>query len=101
MRLLVRCRPNVYGSQPGYAYVLGGTPAWSVSGCSILPAIAPNDSLTVRVTPPRAGTFMYHSHFDELGQIGSGLYGSIVVLDKGARYDGATDRVLLISDDGP
>jgi FtsP/CotA-like multicopper oxidase with cupredoxin domain len=78
-----------------------GVPGWSGMGTSILPAIPPNDSLTVRFTPPRAGTFMYHSHFDELGQIGSGLYGSIVVLDTGATYDGITDRVLLISDDGP
>ena len=152
MRLLVRSKPNVYGSLPGYAYVLGGTPAerdtaltlpgptlvlqkdepvaitvvnqshvpaavhwhgielesfpdgvpgWSGSGTSVLPAIPPNDSLTVRFTPPRAGTFMYHSHFDEFGQIGSGLYGSIVVLDEGDAYDGITDRVLLISDDGP
>jgi FtsP/CotA-like multicopper oxidase with cupredoxin domain len=78
-----------------------GVPGWSGSGSSILPAIAPNDSLTVRFTPPRAGTFMYHSHFDEMGQIGSGLYGSIVVLDHGRQYDGNTDRVLLFSDDGP
>jgi FtsP/CotA-like multicopper oxidase with cupredoxin domain len=153
LRLLVRSKPNVYGGLPGYAYVLGGTPAerdtnmltlpgptlvlernepvaitvvnespvpaavhwhgieldsypdgvpgWSGSGSSILAAIAPNDSLTVRFTPPRAGTFMYHSHFDEFGQIASGLYGAIVVVDHGQQYDGYTDRVLLVSDDGP
>jgi FtsP/CotA-like multicopper oxidase with cupredoxin domain len=153
LRLLVRSKPNVYGDRPGYAYVLGGTPAerdtstlalpgptlvlekgqpvavtivnqsqsaaavhwhgielesfpdgvpgWSGSGSSILPAIAPNDSLTVRFTPPRAGTFMYHSHFDEFDQIASGLYGSIVVVEPGKQYDGNTDRVMLFSDDGP
>jgi len=78
-----------------------GVPGWSGTGSSVLPAIAPNDSLTVHFTPPRAGTFMYHSHFDEFGQIASGLYGSIVVLDRGKRYDGETDRVLVLSDDGP
>jgi len=78
-----------------------GVPGWSGTGSSVLPAIAPNDSLTVRFTPPRAGTFMYHSHFDEFGQIASGLYGSIVVLDRGKHYDGETDRVLVLSDDGP
>jgi FtsP/CotA-like multicopper oxidase with cupredoxin domain len=78
-----------------------GVPGWSGTGSSVLPAIAPNDSLTVRFTPPRAGTFMYHSHFDEFGQIASGLYGSIVVLDRGKRFDGDTDRVLVLSDDGP
>jgi FtsP/CotA-like multicopper oxidase with cupredoxin domain len=78
-----------------------GVPGWSGSAASILPAIAPNDSLTVRFTPPRAGTFMYHSHFDEFGQIASGLYGSIVVVERGTHYDARTDRVLLLSDDGP
>jgi FtsP/CotA-like multicopper oxidase with cupredoxin domain len=78
-----------------------GVPGWSGTGSSLLPAIAPNDSLTVHFTPPRAGTFMYHSHFDEFGQIASGLYGSIVVLDRGKHYDGETDRVLVLSDDGP
>jgi FtsP/CotA-like multicopper oxidase with cupredoxin domain len=78
-----------------------GVPGWSGTAWSTLPAIAPNDSLTVRFTPPRAGTFMYHSHFDEFGQIASGLYGSIVVLDHGKRYDGDTDRVMLFSDDAP
>ena len=78
-----------------------GVPGWSGTGSSVLPAIAPNDSLTVHFTPPRAGTFMYHSHFDEFGQIASGLYGSIVVLDRGKHYDGETDRVLVLSDDGP
>ena len=153
LRLLVRSKPNVYGTLPGYAYVLGGTPAerdtatlslpgptlvleknepvaitvvnqspvpaavhwhgielesfpdgvpgWSGSGTSLLPAIPPNDSLTVRFTPPRAGTFMYHSHFDEFSQIASGLYGSIVVVEPGTRYDADTDRVMLFSDAGP
>jgi FtsP/CotA-like multicopper oxidase with cupredoxin domain len=78
-----------------------GVPGWSGFGSAVLPAIAPNDSLTVRFTPPRAGTFMYHSHFDELGQIASGLYGSIVVVEPGKAYDADIDRVMLFSDDGP
>ena len=28
--------------------------------------------------PPRAGTFMYHSHFDEETQISSGVFGPII-----------------------
>jgi FtsP/CotA-like multicopper oxidase with cupredoxin domain len=55
----------------------------------------------VRFTPPRAGTFMYHSHYNEFNQISSGLYGAIVVVDSGKKYDPETDRVLLVSDDGP
>ena len=78
-----------------------GVPGWSGSGNNILPAIPAGDSITVRFTPPRAGTFMYHSHFNELEQIASGLYGAILVLDRGRRYDPEIDRVLLFSDSKP
>ena len=78
-----------------------GVPGWSGGMPDVLPAIAPRDSLTVRFTPPRAGTFMYHSHFNEFQQIGSGLYGAIVVTEPGVRYDPEVDRVLLFSDGGP
>ena len=78
-----------------------GVPGWSGAGQNILPAVPAGDSITVRFTPPRAGTFMYHSHFNEMEQIASGLYGAILVLDRGQRYDPETDRVLLFSDSKP
>ena len=49
-----------------------GVPGWSGAGTTSLPFIMPGDSLTVRFTPPRAGTFMYHSHSNEMQQIASG-----------------------------
>lgn len=78
-----------------------GVPGWSGSGKDILPSIAPADSYTVRFSPPRAGTFMYHSHFNEFRQITSGLYGPIVVLEPGQKFDPETDRILMFSDGGP
>lgn len=78
-----------------------GVPGWSGEDGNTLPGIPPGDSLTVRFTPPRAGTFIYHSHFNEFQQIGSGLYGPILVLEPGQRHDPETDRVLLFSDGGP
>ena len=78
-----------------------GVPGWSGSGKELLPAIPPNDSITVRFTPPRTGTFMYHSHFNEMQQIASGLYGAIVVLEPGQTFDPETDRLLLFSDPKP
>ena len=78
-----------------------GVGGWSGNGITTLPMIAPGDSFTVHFTPPRAGTFMYHSHSNEFQQIGSGLYGAIVVTDSPATRDSSTDRVLLFSDDGP
>jgi len=77
-----------------------GVPGWSGSGANILPAIAPHDSLTVFWTPPRAGSFMYHSHFNEAMQMGSGLYGPIIVLEPGQRFDPETDRVLFFGTAG-
>jgi len=77
-----------------------GVPGWSGFGKSVLPFIMPGDSLTVRFTPPRAGTFMYHSHSNEMQEISSGLYGAIIVREPGARSD-SSERTLLFSDDGP
>jgi len=78
-----------------------GVPGWSGSGTNLLQPIPPGDSLTVRFTPTRAGTFMYHSHFNEFQQISSGMYGAIVVLAPGETLDPDTDRILLFSEGGP
>ena len=77
-----------------------GVPGWSGSGRNVLPAIAPGDSLTVRWTPPRAGSFMYHSHFSEAKQMGSGLYGPIIVLEPGEQFDPETDWILFFGTAG-
>jgi FtsP/CotA-like multicopper oxidase with cupredoxin domain len=77
-----------------------GVPGWSGSGKTILPSIAPGDSLTVRWTPPRAGSFMYHTHFNESMQMGSGLYGPIIVLEPGQRFDPETDKIFFFGTAG-
>jgi FtsP/CotA-like multicopper oxidase with cupredoxin domain len=77
-----------------------GVPGWSGSTGQILPSIAPSESLVVRWTPPRAGSFMYHSHFNEMRQMGSGLFGPIIVLEPGERYDPETDRTLFFGNEG-
>jgi manganese oxidase len=152
IRVIMRERANVYGSQPGFSFVLGGSPdevdpnampvpgrplilergkpvaitvvntstehasvhwhgielesypdgvpGWSGSGTSVLPSIRPGDSITVRYTPPRAGTFMYHSHFNEATQMGGGAYGAIIVVEPGATFDEDTDRILFFGTAG-
>lgn len=77
-----------------------GVPGWSGSGTTTTPHIMPGDSLTVRFTPPRSGTFMYHSHSNEMQQIASGLYGAIIVRDSGATAH-PDERTLVFGDDGP
>ena len=78
-----------------------GVPNWSGSGRTTLPLIAPQDSLTVRFTPPRAGTFIYHSHANEMQQISSGLYGALIVTEPGQPRDAERDKIVLFSDAGP
>ncbi|HEX9895917.1 MAG TPA: multicopper oxidase domain-containing protein [Gemmatimonadales bacterium] len=74
-----------------------GVPGWSGLGQRRAPAIAPGDSFTARLTLPRAGTFMYHTHLNDIEQVTSGLYGPIIVLEPGQRYDPGTDHVFLVS----
>jgi FtsP/CotA-like multicopper oxidase with cupredoxin domain len=77
-----------------------GIPGWSGSGKQLFPVIAPRDSLSVRWTPPRAGSFMYHSHIHEAQQMGSGLYGPIIVLEPGERFDPESDRLFFFGTAG-
>jgi manganese oxidase len=77
-----------------------GVAGVSGEGRRILPMIPPGDSLTVAFTPPRAGTFMYHSHSNEFQQLASGLYGAIIVREPGVPKD-PNERLVIISDDGP
>jgi FtsP/CotA-like multicopper oxidase with cupredoxin domain len=58
-----------------------GVPGFSGLGDRIMPPIPPGGSFAAEFTPPRGGTFPYHSHLHELRQIGSGMYGAIIVSD--------------------
>jgi FtsP/CotA-like multicopper oxidase with cupredoxin domain len=77
-----------------------GVPDWSGSSTETTPPIAPGASFLARMTPPRAGTFIYHSHWHEQRQLGEGLTGPLIVLEPGAKFDPATDKILLFSRDG-
>ena len=77
-----------------------GAGGWSGWGTRIAPPIFPGDSFIVRLTPPRAGTFIYHTHVDEGNQLASGLYGALIVLPANAPADTA-DRLFLIGIGGP
>jgi hypothetical protein len=74
-----------------------GVPGFSGEGRRVTPLIAPGDSFEVRFTPPRAGTFIYHTHADELRQQLAGLAGVLVVREPGAPRDPAVDIPVLIS----
>jgi FtsP/CotA-like multicopper oxidase with cupredoxin domain len=74
-----------------------GVAGFSGSSARVSPAIAPRDSFEARFTPPRAGTFIYHPHADEVRQQEAGLSGAIVVVEPDQKYDPAHDIVLLVS----
>ena len=72
-----------------------GIAGFSGTPTQLSPAIAPRDSFEARFTPPRPGTFIYHSHVDEARQQAGGLTGAIVVLAPGERYNAATDLIAV------
>ena len=74
-----------------------GVADFAGAGKMIAPAIQPRDSFEVLFTPPRSGTFIYHTHVDEIRQQRAGLSGAILVLDPAATFDPATDITLLLS----
>lgn len=81
-----------------------GMAGWSGMGARVAPPVMPADSFTAHLLSPRAGTFMYHTHLNDIEQLTSGLYGAIVVLEPGARFDPSTDHVYVLgwdSDDDP
>ncbi len=77
-----------------------GVAGWSGAGDHLAPSVMPGDSFTARLTLPRAGTFIYHTHLNDIEQLTSGLYGGIVVLEPGQRFDGRRDHVFVTGWDG-
>ena len=59
-----------------------GVPHWSGLGSRVYTQIAPRDSFVAEFVPPRAGTFPYHSHFNDRLQMLSGMYGALIVVDR-------------------
>ncbi len=78
-----------------------GVAGWSGAPGMHAPAIAPGDSFVAHLTLPRAGTFIYHTHLNDVVQLTSGLYGGIVVLEPGQHYDPERDHLFVVGWDGP
>jgi FtsP/CotA-like multicopper oxidase with cupredoxin domain len=74
-----------------------GVAGFSGYGARISPVIAPADSFIALFTPPRAGTFIYHTHIDEERQQPAGLAGPIIVLEPGQKYDPSKDFAVVAS----
>ena len=74
-----------------------GVAGYSGEGNRIAPAIPSGGSFEARFTPPRSGTFIYHTHVDEVRQQQAGLSGALLVVDDPAAYDPDRDILLMIT----
>jgi len=77
-----------------------GVPGWGGHPGSITPPVAPDGSFVAKFTPPRAGTFIYHTHWHDEAQLAGGLYGALIVLEPGQTYSPETDHVIIIGMNG-
>lgn len=93
------------GSQPTAVHWHGmeleslfdGVAGWSGAGLRVAPIIAPGDSFVAQMTPPRAGTFIYHTHAGELAQLTGGLYGAMIVRARDGKADPG-ERLIVLAD---
>ncbi len=72
-----------------------GVVGWSSNGTAMAPPIFPGGTFMARLLTPRAGTFMYHTHMNDIEQVTGGAVGAIVVLEPGQRFDPKRDHVFL------
>jgi FtsP/CotA-like multicopper oxidase with cupredoxin domain len=78
-----------------------GVPGYGGDSRQMTPPIAAGESFTAHMTPPRAGTYIYHTHWHDIDQLTTGLYGALIVLEPGQKYDPEHDRVFVVSRSNP
>jgi FtsP/CotA-like multicopper oxidase with cupredoxin domain len=73
-----------------------GAAGWGNSYKKLAPLVMPGASFVAHLTPPRAGTFIYHTHMHD-EQLIAGMYGPLIVMEPGQKFDPETNKILLIS----
>ncbi len=74
-----------------------GVPDYAGDSQRTARAIDPGGAFEARFTPPRSGTFIYHTHLDDTRQQRAGLSGALLVLDDPATFDSSRDFVMLVT----
>jgi FtsP/CotA-like multicopper oxidase with cupredoxin domain len=77
-----------------------GVAGWSGVAKNLAPMIAPKDSFVANLRLPRAGTFIYHTHLNDIEQVTSGMYGALIVLPEREKYDPRFDHSFVAGWDG-
>jgi FtsP/CotA-like multicopper oxidase with cupredoxin domain len=62
------------------------------------PAVEPGAAFDYSFALPDAGLYWYHPHYDTLAEVGSGLYGALLVEDPDEPPDLGDESVLVLSD---
>jgi FtsP/CotA-like multicopper oxidase with cupredoxin domain len=73
-----------------------GVPGWSSSEGVTSPMIEPGEEFEYKLTLMRPGTFVYHSHLDDINQLTKGLYGAIIVIGEDEEYNPEFDHSYMI-----
>jgi manganese oxidase len=74
-----------------------GVAGFGTDGHRMSPMIEPGQEFEARFTPPRAGTFIYHTHMNDLQQVMAGLSGPLIVLNLGEAFNPARDHIIFIT----
>ncbi len=77
-----------------------GVGNWSGQPGNTRGMIPPSDTMSVYITPPRAGTFMYHTHGELGAELARGLYGTLIVLDASHELNPENDRLFVLGSRG-
>ena len=77
-----------------------GVPGWDGTPQRTTPYIDPGKTFVAYMTPPRAGTFIYHTHWNDVTQLTGGMYGALLVMEPGQKYDPETDKVFVLGRSG-
>ncbi len=72
-----------------------GVANFSASDGKVSPIVNPGESFTYKLSQMRPGTFIYHSHLNDIEQLTGGLYGPLVVTPEGESYDYETNHIYI------
>jgi FtsP/CotA-like multicopper oxidase with cupredoxin domain len=78
-----------------------GVAGWSGDSRQTTKPIPAGASLTVWFTPPRAGTFIYHTHAHDPHQLSSGMYSALLVVPDRKAFNADVEKVVLLGGSGP
>jgi len=83
------------------ALSLVGVAGWSGDSRQTTKLVPAGGTLDVWFTPPRAGTFIYHTHAHDPNQLSSGMYSALLVVPDRAKFDAEVEKVVLLGGSGP